>query len=94
MKVCDLCQINPPTRSAVVDGEYCESLCDSCLLVNNKVSSGDARWSRTIDTEDHQADLMQPHNADGSVNTDFVKLYPKQAKAVFTSEQITKAMRK
>ena len=57
-----------------------------------QVSSGDARWQRTIDLENHEADIQQPYNADGSINVRFARLYPKQAAALFSKEQLRKAM--
>lgn len=64
-----------------------------CKLSNATVSSGHANWSRTIDVEDHEADIQQPYNSDGTINTRFAKLYPKQAKALFTPVQLREAER-
>lgn len=72
---------------------YYREVCGSCKLSNNIVSSGHASWSRTIDIEDHEADVQQPYNSDGTINTRFAKLYPKQAKVLFTEEQIRNANR-
>jgi hypothetical protein len=94
MKKCIICQTNPSTCSAIVGGKYYEEVCESCKLANNRVSPGHAEWSRGIDSQDHEADLQQPYSADGSINTKFVKLYPKQAAAVLTPEELEKAMRK
>lgn len=60
---------------------------------NNKVSSGHAEWNRTIDMQDHEADIQQPYNKDGTINTRFAKLYPKQAKALFTEVELRNANR-
>lgn len=89
---CEKCQTNQATGSAIVQGVYYRDICDECRSV--AVSSGHARWEQSIDAEDHEADIQQPWNADGSINTRFAKLYPEQAKAVFTPEQIEKADRK
>lgn len=56
-----------------------------------KVSSGAAEWDRVIDAQDHESDIQQPYNADGSINARFAKLYPRQAAALFTPEQIRDA---
>lgn len=55
------------------------------------MSSGHARWNRSIDTEDHEHEIQQPYNADGSINTKFAKLYPMQAGKLFTPEEIRRA---
>lgn len=43
---------------------------------------------------DHQAELVQPWNNDGTVNDEFVSLYPEESKHVYkfipTDEQISK----
>lgn len=67
-------------------------ICSSCKPLP-KVSSGHARWSRTIDAEDHEADIQQPYGADGKPNATFVKLYPEQARAVFSEKQIKDILR-
>ncbi len=72
---------------------YYKLVCDRCKLANATVSSGHANWSRTIDIEDHEADVMQPYNADGTINTRFARLYPKQAKALFTPDDLRNAER-
>ncbi len=91
--LCDLCQKNSASCSAIVKGAYYKSVCTSCKLANSQVSSGHARWARSVDLEDHAFDVAQPYNADGSINLDFVQAYPEQAKAVFTDKQILDANR-
>ncbi len=93
MKLCVICQECLATSSAVYNGKYYKRLCPECLLELNplKVSSGSAEWDRMIDMQDHEADVQQPYNSDGSINTRFAKLYPKQATALFTPEQLRKA---
>lgn len=87
--LCDSCEINKASIKAIVDGEYVH-LCRDCRP-RPVVNSGHARWERDIDFLDHEADLLQPYNADGSINTNFARLYPKQAAALFTPEQIRRA---
>lgn len=82
------------SRSAVINNVYYASVCDRCLAENAQVSSGDARWQRSVDAEDHEHDVLQPYGADGEPNADFIKAYPKQAKAVLTPEEIERAVRK
>lgn len=63
-------------------------------MANSKVSSGHAEWERGRDLEDHQFDLAQPYNSDGSINVDFARVYPDKAKAIFSDDELNKAMRK
>lgn len=85
--LCEICLKNPATSSAIIQGVYYKNVCDSCKP-NSRISSGHARWERSIDAEDHEADIIQPYGADGGINPKFAKLYPKQAKALFTDEDI------
>lgn len=89
--LCEICKTNSSDCAAVIKGVYYKNLCFFCKMSGNAVSSGHAVWSRGIDLQDHEADIQQPWNADGTINTRFVKLYPKQAKHLFTEEQIRNA---
>lgn len=94
MAKCSECLREDGSITAVIQGRYYPSLCGACkarLNAGQAVSSGAARWSRTIDLEDHEADIQQPHNADGTPNGRFCRLYPDKAKYLFTDEQIRRA---
>lgn len=87
--LCALCKIRPEQIGYISDGVYMR-LCFECKPLP-QVSSGQARWERGIDLEDHEAEIMQPYNADGTINTRFAKLYPTQAKALFDEKQLRDA---
>lgn len=91
MNKCEICHDNVGTFSAIIDEIYYKNLCLKCKSKNIKISSGHARWARSVDLEDHEADIMQPFNADGSINTRFAKLYPKQAAELFDQQQLRDA---
>lgn len=86
---CQICKIRPSSIGVIIGGKYL-NLCTECKPLP-QVSSGHARWNRTIDMEDHESEIQQPYNKDGSINARFAKLYPKQAKAIFTDKQIRDA---
>jgi hypothetical protein len=88
-RLCESCRKKEAKISAVVDGVY-KQLCYSCRP-KPQVNSGHARWSRSLDLEDHEWEIQQPYNSDGSINPRFAKLYPEQAKRLFTEEQLRKA---
>lgn len=93
---CTNCHQNKAEHSAVIKGVYYEGLCDGCFKLLNRgqvVSSGHARWARSIDTEDHEADIQQPYGKDGKPNAKFIKLYPRQASYVFDEKQMRDASR-
>lgn len=92
-KRCTRCHKNKASASAIVNGVYYHDICTVCkaALAPLQVSSGHARWQRDIDLIDHEADVQQPFSADGSINPRFAKLYPTQAKALFTPEQLRRA---
>ena len=92
---CSICEKNTATRSAVIDGEYYANICEADftqLQSGQTVSSGAADWNRTIDAEDHEADMQQPF-ANGKPNPKFIAAYPSQAKRLFTEEQMRDANR-
>lgn len=92
-QLCERCDKNPATNSAIIQGIYYQHICKGCM-VSPQVSSGAARWDRTIDMEDSQFDVMQPYSANGKINPEFVKAYPKQSKAIFTQKEMDDAIRK
>lgn len=91
--LCEICHTNVASVSAIVNDTFYKYVCSSCNAKKSQVSSGHARWMRGVDVEDHQFDLAQPWNADGTPNVDFIRAYPKQSAAVFTQEQMDKAVR-
>lgn len=93
MAKCEICSENNGSVSAVIDGEYYKHVCSVCKGRSGQVSSGHARWARDMDIQDHEFDLAQPYNADGTPNATFIKAYPEQSAAVFTKEQMDKAIR-
>lgn len=97
MSICENCKKNPSNLSAIIQGVYYADLCYDCktdLTANiSAVSSGHARWSRSVDLEDHEHEIQQPYNKDGTPNTRFMKLYPEQAKALFSEEDMRNANR-
>jgi hypothetical protein len=90
---CKNCKKNPSEVNAIINGVYYANLCKNCkaIISGNTVSSGHARWNRSIDAEDHEQDIQQPYGKDGKPNPMFSRLYPKQAKAVFTEKQMRDA---
>jgi hypothetical protein len=91
-EICEICKRNKASLSAIIQGVYYKFLCEDCKPAPN-VSSGHARWARDIDLQDHEADIQQPYGKDGKPNPHFIRLYPKQAKAVFSEKQMRDASR-
>lgn len=80
------------TKSGVIQSVYYKSLCGICISENSQVSSGDAQWQRTIDSEDHEAEIQQPWRSDGSPNPKFIALYRDKAAHIFTEDEMRKAI--
>lgn len=94
--ICDVCHKRKAEVSAIVNGSYYKNLCKPCkaqLSMGQMPNSGHARWARDIDLQDHEADIQQPWGKDGKPNAQFIRLYPKQAAAVFTKQQMRDASR-
>lgn len=92
--LCEVCHRNNSSLSAVIDGVYYKHVCYTCRASNSRVSSGHARWARGIDVEDSEADIQQPWNSDGTPNKRFIQLYPEQAKALWSQEEMDRIMRR
>jgi hypothetical protein len=91
---CTSCKTTEATERAVINGTYYPNICAGCresLTSGQSISSGHARWARSIDAEDHEMDIQQPFNKDGTPNRRFVRAYPEQARAVMTEDQMRKA---
>lgn len=96
MTICESCKTNPSELSAVISNVYYTNLCKNCktkLTQKQLPSAGAAHWARSIDMQDHAADIQQPWGADGKPNADFIRLYPKQAAAVFDEKTMRDASR-
>jgi len=70
--------------SAVFNGKY-GLYCKDCL--SRKEHAGIASYSREKDREAHQADLVQPWNADGSPSKDYARLYPEMVDEMYSKEE-------
>lgn len=85
-KLCDSCQSKPGIRNGVLEGKF-GFYCSPCL--SGQTSSGQsAQWLRDRDSEDHREDLVQPWHPDGSANSEFYRLYPDEAKEMFSEEEL------
>lgn len=91
--LCEVCSTNTSSLSAIIGGVYYKYVCAQCNGKGAQVSSGHARWARSIDAEDHEAEIQQPYNSDGTINTRFAKLYPEQAAALFDEKDLREASR-
>jgi hypothetical protein len=97
MAKCSECKTADSTIRAMIQGTYYPNLCADCkalLSAGQSISSGHARWSRTVDTEDHSFDIIQPYGADGKPNADFIKTYPQQSSAIFSEKEMSDAVRR
>lgn len=80
------------TRTAVVKGVYYKNVCNACLG-SVDVSSNAAGYERRRGYEDNAQETIQPYDANGP-NKEFLRLYPEQAKKVFSPEVIKQLKRK
>lgn len=90
---CEVCGDETVIIGAVVNGKYYRCICHKCLSKSRQISSGHADWQRGRDLEDHLFELLQPYNADGTRNADFIKAYPTQASAIFTKKEMDDTLR-
>lgn len=92
---CEVCQQPREGKGSIVNGIYYSHICVPCydrLLQGQTVSSGQAAYNRDRDFEDHEADIRQPYS-NGQADKEFIRLYPEQARQMFSAEEIKAAER-
>lgn len=92
---CIVCRINEATHMATVDGMYYPKLCSGCLTKlrgDSSFSYGAQSHERRRGYEDMAQDAVQPYNAKGP-NSEFYRLYPRQAEKIFTKDEIEQVKR-
>lgn len=92
---CEVCQQPKQTKTSIIDGKYYQSICHSCyekLVSHETASSGQAGYNRDRDAEEHEADTRQPYS-NGQPDKEFIRLYPEQAKTMFSPDEIARSER-
>lgn len=93
---CEICEkYRETTKGAIVHDFYYKSICRGCYaeLLHAKASSGQARYNRDRDVEEHEADIIQPWDGDGKPSAEFLKLYPEQSRTMFGEDGMRAAER-
>lgn len=86
---CDTCNKDFLHLNAAVIGSVFGQYCPNCLeIVKRQSHVGSAQYSRDRDREAHEVDLLQPWDAKGNPNTEFIRHYPEEAKDNFSQEEL------
>ena len=93
MSKCLSCRKNKGTATAVVEGIYYRNICNSCLG-REEISSNAASYARRRDYEDNAQDTIQPYDAGGNPRVEFLRLYPIQARRVYSKEVVEELKKK
>lgn len=73
---------------AIVEGKYGQ-YCKNCITAGKRMHHpGSAQYSRDRDREDNAKDLLQPWDARGKPNTEFIRNYKEEAEEIFTQEEL------
>ena len=92
--LCHSCQKNKPnTKTAIVNDVYYPHICRSCLGYED-ISDGAASYARRRDYEDNAQDTIQPYDAAGNPRLEFLRLYPVQARRVYSKEVVEELKKK
>lgn len=90
MRNCDNCHRKLPTQSAVINGKFGE-YCNDCISgVQRSHNPRSAQYARDRDWEAHEADMLQPWDANGKPSREFIRNYPEEAHVNFTQEELEK----
>lgn len=86
--ICSGCAVDKSTQTAVIRGQF-GVYCKSCIsTVDRHSSAASAGHSRQVDREIHAKDLLQPWNLDNTPNREFIRVYPDQAKDMYSREEL------
>jgi hypothetical protein len=95
LPACELCG-NPASKSSIIGEFYYRHICLNCyaeLTKAGSISSGHAHYARKQDQVEHEADIMQPYNGDGSISAEFIHLYPERAREMWSQDEMDQATR-
>ena len=74
--------------AAIVDGKFGQ-FCSDCLDgAKRQHHVGSAAHARQVDRDAHQLDMLQPWDAKGTPNREFIRNYPEESKEMFTQEEL------
>jgi hypothetical protein len=93
---CEVCNQVKNTKGSIIGEFYYKAICTQCyneLMEPETASSGQAVYNRRIDQQDHEAEIMQPYNGDGMPSAEFIRLYPEQARTMFSDDDMNRATR-
>lgn len=94
MTECYSCHKEKPNMvTAMINSVYYPLICRQCLGAD-ETSSLAAAHNRYRDYEDNAQDTIQPYDSAGNANPEFLRLYPVQAKRVYSAEVIESLKRK
>lgn len=94
---CIECRIKASTGSAVIGKVYYKNLCSACkskLSGDSSFSSGFQGFDRRRQYEDYAQDTVQPWDANGKPNVEFLRLYPQSAAKQYSKEILDELRRK
>lgn len=88
MANCDGCNKVAELTGAVLGGRF-GHYCAGCIA--GAVRNDDprlAQYERDRDLDAHAADILTPWTQRGKPHKDFIRLYPEEAKQIFTKEEL------
>lgn len=86
---CDSCHLEKKHLiGAIIKGKYGQ-YCQACIDgVKRHATGSSAQYQRDRERDAHQADMLQPWDAKGKPNTEFIRHYPDESKDMFTQEEL------
>lgn len=86
---CDSCEKPKGKLISAILSQKFGHYCNACLEpAKRQAHPGSAQYSRDRDREAHEFDLLQPWDAKGNPNTEFIRNYPEESKDMFDQKEL------
>lgn len=87
--ICDSClQDKKHLVGAVVEGKFGQYCYDCIDNIKRPAHVGSAQYQRDRDRDAHEMDLLQPWDAKGNPNTEFIRRFPEESKDMFSQKEL------
>lgn len=82
-----------PLQAGIIDGKFGNWCPEHTRTTQRQASPLYATSFRDAERRDNERDMIQPWDANGNINPEFVREYPEESAEMFTQTEIEQALR-